>query len=140
MENSSSIPGLIFVFIILIAACAYAVIKCIQELLTYIRIKKSGHLVKGEIIDFNEQNSDGDVFYPAVVSYTTIHGQKITATSRTASSVKPSIGKEVWVFYSPSDPSHFYFHKSHIPYISTLAIISFGTGIILLSLELFKIV
>ena len=124
--------------ILLIAACIYAVIICTQELLKYVRIKRAGRLVEGEIIGYEKKIDDG-ITYPAIVTYTTFEGQKITATSGTSSSIKPSIGKRVWIVYDSSDPTTFYFQKSSVPYISVVFIISFGGAGIFVIVELLKV-
>ncbi len=131
---------MVIVFLILIIGCACAVIYSIRELLTFIRVKKSGHLVQGKIIDFTEDRSGEGVTYPGVVSYTTISGEKVIATSKSSSGIKPSIGKEVWVVYSSSNPSHFYFQRSNVPFLMVSFILMFGVAMILLIVELCKVV
>ena len=130
----------IICFLFFIVCCAFVVFKSITQLLTFIRVKKSGHTVQAEIIDFKEDTSGDSTTYPAVVSYTTIEGEKIIATSRSSSNARPPVGKKVWIIYSPADSSHFYFQRSAVPYLMTFSILGFGAGMVLMMVELFKLI
>lgn len=127
-------------YIVLISLFIRAVIQSIRELFVFIHIKKTGKLVQAKIEDFKERRSGDGVTYPAVVSYKTNTGEKIIATSKTSSFMKPSIGKEVWVIYSSSDPSQFYFRNSMVPFFMIFIILIVGSVSIFLIAQLFKII
>jgi hypothetical protein len=128
-------------FIILIFACAYVVLKLFQELLKFIRVIRTGYLVQGRIIGYEEDSSGDGTTYPAIITYTTIEGEKITGTSISSNGEKPTIGKEVWIVYDPNNPSYFYLQKSSVSTLIALniGIVMFGVGMILLIVEMYKI-
>lgn len=96
--------------------------------------------MQGTIIDFKEDKSRDGISYPAIVSYTTISGDKVIATSKTSSNVKPRIGKIVSIIYSPTNPSEFYFLPSTLPITMGFSILSFGAGGILSIMQLIRAV
>jgi hypothetical protein len=58
--------------------------------------------VQAEINDFKEvAGSGGGITYAAIVSYTTVEGEKIIATAKISTGSRPSVGKEVWIIHSP---------------------------------------
>ncbi len=87
----------------------------------------------GEIADAKYvRTKKGSDMYQAVVRFTARTGQSITYTSSLSTSVKPSIGKKVEIFYRPEQPE-----IARINSFTELYLFPFvfgGSGIVLLAL------
>jgi hypothetical protein len=120
--------------------CAGVVVKSIRQIWKFIRMTRSGERALATITDFKEQKSDDGVTYPAIVSFTTQTGQKITANSKHSFGFKPTVGKEVWIVYSIDDPTDFFFLKSVVPFFNALTIVMLVGAIIYFCRALSKLV
>ena len=126
--------------IILTAGFVCAFFLTLREWRTYLRIRKTGHLVKGKIVGFKEDKSGDGVSYPAEVDYKTLADERIIATAQHSTGVKPTIGNEVWVVYNPDDPSHFYLQNSDLHIVLPVVVIAFGVGVIMSIVGFFELV
>lgn len=68
------------------------------------RLKNSGNMVYGKIVDISEKDySDGSLF-SAIIEFVTLEGQTICFTSNEGGPVRPTIGESVVVLYEKRKP------------------------------------
>ena len=116
----------------------FFVYKIILKLLDRRRIKKNGEAVQATVIDYKVlKDSEGvQRFYP-VLQYTTKNDELITVQSKKERSQKYELGKQLTVYYLPSEPSRFYI-AGLIPYVKLTGFLLGLFGSLLLLLEIFK--
>ncbi len=68
------------------------------------RLKKSGHLVYGKIVDISEIGYSDGPMYSAIIEFITLEGQTFIFTSNEGGPKKPTIGETVEVLYDERKP------------------------------------
>lgn len=68
------------------------------------RLKKSGNMVDGKIVDISEINYSDGPMYSAIIEFVTLEGQTICFTSNEGGPKKPTIGESVVVLYDKRKP------------------------------------
>jgi hypothetical protein len=116
----------------------FFVYKIIIKLIERRRIKMNGEAVQATVIDYKvSKDSEGaQRFYP-VLQYTTKDGELMTVQSKKERSQKYKVGKQLTVYYLPSQPSKFYI-AGLIPYVKLAGFLLGLFGSLLLLLEIVK--
>jgi hypothetical protein len=116
----------------------FFVYKIILKLLERRKIKINGEAVKATVVDYKVlKDSEGaQRFYP-VLQYTTKDGQPMTVQSKKERYQKYKVGKQLTVYYLPSQPSKFYI-SGLIPYVKLAGFLLGLFGSLLLFLEIIK--
>src|SRR5438067_13346230 len=108
---------LLIFFGLLIFISYFFVYNIIMKLLERRRIRNNGQAVKATVVDYKIlKDSTGAQRYYPVLQYTTSDSQVITVQSKKERSKKYEVGKQLTVYYLPSEPSKF-FIAGLIPYI-----------------------
>ena len=109
-----------------------------MKLLERRRIRMSGEEVQATILDYKTQKDSAGVkrYFP-MLQYTTKDGQVITVQSRKDRFRKYEVGKQLTLYYLPSDPTQFYI-SGLVPYIKITSIIIGISGSLLLLYEIVK--
>ena len=129
----------IIIYIGLLCLLVYFfVYKIIIKLLGRRRIKLNGESVQATVVDYKilKDFEGAQRFYP-VLQYTTKDGQLITVQSKKERSQKYKVGKQLTVYYLPSQPSKFYI-AGLIPYVKLAGFLLGLFGSLLLLLEIVK--
>ena len=87
----------------------FFVYKIIMKLIERRKIKMNGEVVQATVVDYKvSKDSEGAQRYYPVLQYTTKDGRLITVQSRKERSQKYKVGKQLTVYYLPSQPSKFH--------------------------------
>lgn len=101
MDVSENFVPIAFLFFCIIGVLF---LFSLHALLKIRRLKKTGHLVYGKIVDISEiSDSDGPV-YSAIIEFVTLEGQTVCFTSDEGGPKKPTIGENVEVLYNERKP------------------------------------
>ncbi len=123
---------------LLIFVSYYFVYETAMKLLERRRIKTSGESVQATVLDYKIQKDSSGVnrYYP-VLKYTTKENQEITVQSKKERYDKYKVGKQLTVYYMPSNPTEFYI-SGLIPYIKITTLLIGTAGALLLLFEIVK--
>jgi len=100
------------------------------------KIKMNGEVVQATVVDYKvSKDSEGAQRYYPVLQYTTKAGRLVTVQSRKERSQKYKVGKQLTVYYLPSQPSKFYI-SGLIPYVKLAGFLLGLFGSLLLLLEI----
>jgi len=114
----------------------FFVYKIIMKLIERRKIKMNGEVVQATVVDYKvSKDSEGAQRYYPVLQYTTKDGRLITVQSRKERSQKYKVGKQLTVYYLPSQPSKFYI-SGLIPYVKLAGFLLGLFGSLLLLLEI----
>ncbi len=114
----------------------FFVYKIIMKLIERRKIKMNGEVVQATVVDYKvSKDSEGAQRYYPVLQYTTKDGQLVTVQSRKERSQKYKVGKQLTVYYLPSQPSKFYI-SGLIPYVKLAGFLLGLFGSLLLLLEI----
>ena len=127
----------IIIYIGLLCMLVYFfVYKIIVKLIERRKIKINGASVQATVVDYKvSKDSEGAQRYYPVLQYTTKDGQLVTVQSRKERSQKYKVGKQLTVYYLPSQPSKFYI-SGLIPYVKLAGFLLGLFGSLLLLLEI----
>jgi len=127
----------IIIYIGLLCMLVYFfVYKIIMKLIERRKIKMNGEVVQATVVDYKvSKDSEGAQRYYPVLQYTTKDGRLITVQSRKERSQKYKVGKQLTVYYLPSQPSKFYI-SGLIPYVKLAGFLLGLFGSLLLLLEI----
>ena len=96
----------------------------------------NGEVVQATVVDYKvSKDSEGAQRYYPVLQYTTKDGRLITVQSRKERSQKYKVGKQLTVYYLPSQPSKFYI-SGLIAYVKLAGFLLGLFGSLLLLLEI----
>ena len=129
----------IIIYIGLLCLLVYFfVYKIIVKLLERRRIKMNGEVVQATVIDYKilKDSEGAQRFYP-VLQYSTKDNQLITVQSKKERSQKYKVGKQLTVYYLPTEPSKFYI-SGLVPYVKLAGFLLGLFGSLLLLLEIVK--
>ena len=114
----------------------FFVYKIIMKLIERRKIKMNGEVVQATVVDYKvSKDSEGAQRYYPVLQYTTKEGRLVTVQSRKERSQKYKVGKQLTVYYLPSQPSKFYI-SGLIPYVKLAGFLLGLFGSLLLLLEI----
>jgi len=114
----------------------FFVYKIIMKLIERRKIKMNGEVVQATVVDYKvSKDSEGAQRYYPVLQYTTKDGRLVTVQSRKERSQKYKVGKQLTVYYLPSQPSKFYI-SGLIPYVKLAGFLLGLFGSLLLLLEI----
>ena len=114
----------------------FFVYKIIMKLIERRKIKMNGEVVQATVVDYKvSKDSEGAQRYYPILQYTTKDGRLITVQSRKERSQKYKVGKQLTVYYLPSQPSKFYI-SGLIPYVKLAGFLLGLFGSLLLLLEI----
>ena len=127
----------IIIYIGLLCMLVYFfVYKIIMKLIERRKIKMNGEVVQATVVDYKvSKDSEGAQRYYPILQYTTKDGRLITVQSRKERSQKYKVGKQLTVYYLPSQPSKFYI-SGLIPYVKLAGFLLGLFGSLLLLLEI----
>jgi Protein of unknown function (DUF3592) len=129
---------LLIFFGLLIFLCYFFVYNVIIKLLQRRRIRINGQAVQATVVDYKIlKDSAGAPRYFPIIRYLTQDNQVITVQSRKERFKKYEVGKQLTVYYLPSDPSRFVI-AGLFPYIKLTGFIFGLLGAGLLLLEIIK--
>ena len=118
----------------------FFVYKIIMKLIERRKIKMNGEVVQATVVDYKvSKDSEGAQRYYPVLQYTTKDGRLVTVQSRKERSQKYKVGKQLTVYYLPSQPSKFYI-SGLIPYVKLAGFLLGLFGSLLLLLEMINII
>jgi Protein of unknown function (DUF3592) len=125
---------------LLVLLIYFFVYKVIVKLIERRKIRVHGEAVKATVVDYKtmKDSAGGERYYP-VLQYTTRDGNLITVQSKKERYQKYKVGKELTVYYMPSEPSNFYI-AGLIPYIKLAGFVLGLLGVGLLLYEMIKTV
>src|SRR2546423_1132998 len=129
---------LLIFFGLLIFLSYFFVYNIIMKLLERRRIKINGEEVQATVVDYKIlKDSAGVQRYFPILRYATKDGQVITVQSKKERFKKYEVGKQLTVYYLPSEPYKF-FISGLFPYIKLTGFIFGLLGAGLLLLEIIK--
>jgi hypothetical protein len=129
---------LLIFFGLLIILCYFFVYNVIIKLLQRRRIRMNGQTAEATVVDYKIlKDSAGAPRYFPIIRYTTKDNQVITVQSRKERFKKYEVGKQLTVYYLPSDPSRFVI-AGLFPYIKLTGFIFGLLGAGLLLFEIIK--
>jgi hypothetical protein len=116
----------------------FFVYKIIIKLIERRKIKTSGNAVQATVVDYKtvKDSAGGERYYP-VLQYTTEHGELMTVESKKERYQKYKVGKQLTIYYLPTEPSKFYI-AGLVPYIKLAGFVLGLSGVGLLFLEIVK--
>jgi|SRR5215831_8276600 len=125
---------------LLVLLIYFFVYKVIVKLIERRRIRVRGEAVKATIVDYKtmKDSAGGERYYP-VLQYTTKDGNLMTVQSKKERYQKYQVGKQLTIYYLPSEPTKFYI-AGLIPYVKLTGFILGLLGVVLLLYEMFKTV
>lgn len=101
MDASENFVPVAFLF-----ACFFGIIFLfsLHALQKIRRLKKSGHLVYGKIVDISEIGYSDGPMYSAIIEFITLEGQTFCITSNEGGPKRPTIGETVEILYDERKP------------------------------------
>lgn len=101
MDVSENFIPIAFLFV-----CIFGVLflYTLHELQKIRRLKKSGNLVSGKIVDISKIGYPDGPIYSPIIEFDTLEGQTICFTSNEGRATSPTIGESVVVLYDLKRP------------------------------------
>lgn len=96
------------------------------------RLKKSGHMVYGKVVDISTTDYPDGPVYSAIIEFITLDGQTICFKSNERGSSIPTVGESVVVLYESRKPDEAVEFNISSERQSTVAVIFFGSVVFLL--------